>query len=220
VSFVKNTINPISIPFDRSKPSKFLLISETQLGMGSNTDKSVTQFITTLQRVIQTEKITHVVHLGDLVKIETSSPLQLLESVLTLLSQLPVPVWLLGGNNDREFLSQLTGGDRRGPVTIVKELAIVVDLPTGNRVWLTHDLGNNFRVRDQFAWSFGFWLKECASDLIKMDDWLLLGHCHGQFLSPESRIGNVGVFSPDSAVWTYTLLSIDDGVEIELRADI
>jgi predicted phosphodiesterase len=219
-TFVKIPINPVSIPVDGRKPARILVLSDTALGGMPNPSVGVTGFISALERVIKAEQITHVVHIGDLVKFDAPSPLQLLESVLAQLGKLPVPVWLLGGNDDRDFLRQLTGGDRRGSVTIVREIAIVVPLPTGNRVFLAHDLGNTYRVVDQFAWGFVAWLKQNAAHAIANEDWLLVGHCHTQFLSTESRIGCVGSFSPDPPVWSYAVLSIAGEVNIEMKSEL
>jgi hypothetical protein len=219
-TFVKQPINPVLIPTGGATPMRFLLISDTALGSTATAATSIARFISALQRTIQSERITHVVHLGNLVRGDARSPMELFETLLGALEGLSIPIWLIGSNSDRELFGRVSGGNRRGKVTMVQELAIVMELPAGNRVFLTYDLGNDIGVTDQFAWSFVTWLKENARSAIGDEDWLLVGQCKTQFLSADGRIGCVGVFAPDPPIWSCAVLSIGGGVEIEIKSDI
>jgi predicted phosphodiesterase len=223
---VNRKVTSFSIPVTRKPGMRILLISDTHIGgTRQPVASSKRLFITALNSVIQSEKATHVIHLGDLIDCEVAAPEAHLADVLSQLAALPVPIWLIGGNHDREWITPAAGS--RGPnLTIAPDLALLLDIPPsapgqkdGQRIFLAHDLANNYRVRDQFAFSFVHWIKEAAAPEINArDDWLITGHCHTQFLSAACKIGSVGQFSPEIDTFEYTMLTIDDVVTLVMKS--
>jgi hypothetical protein len=102
----------------------------------------------------------------------------------------------------------------------VTDLAIVIEPPgktPQDKVFITHDLGNNYRVRDHFVYSFLIWIKDAFKPLIKPTDWLVAGHCHTTFLSFESRVICIGQLSPEIKAFGYTVLEVGDNVTFNLK---
>jgi hypothetical protein len=212
-------ISPMTISSSVPGRRRILLISDTLLGAGSQPAAKLATFISALSSVIKADQITHVIHLGNLVDKDAPNSLRLLDSVINELVKLRVPTWLLGGDRDRDVFARLTGGNRRGSVTIVRQVALIVELTGGRKLWLTHDLGNPYPVTDQFAWSYAFWLKENAAGTIQKEDWLLIGHCHTQFLSTGPLIGAVGQFAPGAGAATWTVVVDGERLSIEHKSE-
>jgi hypothetical protein len=218
--FTQVPIRPVTIGPSGPKPRRILLIANTNLGANSPQAAKLSTFVSALSGLVRSEQITHIVHLGNLVDRGAPNSLHLLDSAIAELGKLRVPTWLLGGDGDRELIGHLTGGNRRGSVTIVREIAIVVELSGGRKLWLTHDLGNPHPVTDQFAWSYAWWLKENAAQEIQKEDWLIIGHCRTQLLSAGALIGAVGQFAPGASTATWTVVSDSGRVSIQHKSDM
>jgi hypothetical protein len=143
----------------------------------------------------------------------------LVTEVVRGLDQLKIPTWVIGGNHDREYVD-LAMWPPTQYVKKVTELAMVIDppgKPPRDRIFISHDLGNNYRVRDHFAYSFLTWIKNAFKTLIKPTDWLVTGHCHTGFLSFESRLACVGQFAPEIKAYGYTVLEVGEEVTFNLK---
>jgi predicted phosphodiesterase len=210
---------PVSIPVT-SNPMRLLLVSDSHIGAALDPSQSIPQFLRALEQIARREQATHIVHLGDLVQGQFLPEIGgvLISEVVKGMNELHIPTWLIGGNHDREFV-QVATWPKAPSVTRVTELALVIDVPgpSGQRIFLSHDLGNNYRVRDYFAFSFLSWIKNGFKALIKPTDWLLTGHCHTSFLSAESRLGCVGQFAPEISAYAYTILEVGEGVSVNLK---
>jgi predicted phosphodiesterase len=96
---VNLSVAALPIPVTQKPVMWILLISDTHIGARRGVEDS---FITALNRLIQSEKAMHVVHFGDLIDYEVNSPEMQLADVLGQRAALPVPIWLISSNQDRE----------------------------------------------------------------------------------------------------------------------
>lgn len=203
-------------PSDR--PMKAVLISDCHIGAQLQTDIAVKLFIDTLNALVSNEDPTVVFILGDL--IDGTQSEALLKVVLTELEKLPVPVYAIGGNHDREFFS-LINWPKNSNVKIFQELAIQITAQRAGKpdikAFLAHDLLNNYRVRDPHAYFFVSWIKDGCKQYIKPDDWLITGHTHCGFLSNASRIACIGQFSPEIKAFGYATLQFNQDLVLSIK---
>jgi predicted phosphodiesterase len=215
------TFKPRVIALPRAPPSRLLLLSDTHLGATGAIDAAIPQFVGELADLVAQERATQVFHLGDLIDGTIPGGALPLGDVLSRLASLRVPVTVIGGNHDREFCAQFASAPR--PVSVVQELAIQLSIPAdgaerAQRVFLAHDLGNNYRVRDQLTFVYLHWIKSSYPKIIRDADWLVTGHCHMGFVSAASRLACVGQFSPEIHARTYAVLEVEKGkVELTVK---
>jgi predicted phosphodiesterase len=218
---VTQGFSPLILTVPRTPPSRILLLSDTHLGASGPIESEKTRFISELAALIARERITHVFHLGDLVNGTFPNGAPHVSDVLSRMEGLDIPVTLIGGNHDREYVAACTR-PLSPLIRVVKHLAIRLDFPpatggvNGQRIFLAHDLGNNYRVRDQFTYLFLHWLKTSYPKVIREQDWLLMGHCHMGFLSTTSKLGCVGQFSPEINTRAYGIIEVDE-TKIDVR---
>jgi hypothetical protein len=85
------------------------------------------------------------------------------------------------------------------------------------KVFLGHEMGHPYQIRDDRVIPFVEWVKEGYADVFKPQDWLFVGHCHKAALSVPSRVGCVGQFSPEEPARGYGVLTIGTEVTLELK---
>jgi predicted phosphodiesterase len=216
---VNTSVNPTVISVDGGEPIKMLLLSDTHLGAtgAANVNKCIDVFLTEVGIIKKQEGITHICHLGDLLD-GTILDIQPLKRALLGLAALGVPVYAIGGNHDRPLFAQLPKDMARN-LYITTELAWLMDIKPrpgrrAQKIFLAHDLGNNYRVRDQCAWLFLMWIKDACKGSIRPTDWLVTGHCHCAFVSQDRRLACVGQFSPEISAYGYGILEIDTTVSV------
>ena len=188
---------------------KFLLISDCH-----TYEKDLNVWFDELKKVVEKEKPTNIIILGDLIDGSVPNGVAAMGQALLLLKTFPFEVYVIGGNHDREFVSKISWPDDTN-VHLIDTWSILFQLPQANvnhplRIFLAHDLGNNYRVRDRIAFQFFEWIKG-GSNGIKNPDWLICGHAHTSIVSRDSKIVCIGQFSPMNNKKAYTLLSIDQG---------
>lgn len=214
-TLVNDIVNPYVIPLSKT-PMRILLVSDTHLGATVDPNRAISMLYNELSELVKTEKVTMICHLGDLVDGTMIEGTKVLSNVLTKMTELKVPFYVIGGNHDRDFFTTLQW-KKNQYVTPLKENAILFELPKTNpkeepqKIYLAHDLLNNYRVRDQFAFSFIAWIKDGCKKYIKPTDWLITGHTHTSLISYPTRIACVGQFSPEINVFGYAILEFVDG---------
>jgi predicted phosphodiesterase len=218
------SVRPVSIPVDRSLPMRVLVVSDTHIGRSdpSDPEPSKVQYLAELEDLVRFEHATHLLHLGDLVDNTAENGLVHLVDCLRRFEALGIPVYTIHGNHDLIFYC-LVQWPESPTLHLTDESALLLDIPAApgkddaTRIFLAHDLENSFKIRDQFAFMFAFWMKEAFQETIKPDDWLLLGHTHTQCLSAECKVGCVGQYAPAENAWTYTVIDIGEEVSIEMK---
>ena len=213
---VNTTVTSFSLPIDTTKVSRILLLSDTHLGADRQLKQGLESYMAALQELCTAENPTHICHLGDLIDGTVPNGSAVLGIVLKRMSSLKIPTWAIGGNHDREFFASLKM-EKDPYVTPLSHFAMCID-KSPERVFLAHDIGNNYRVRDQFAYSFVTWVKDGCSKQITPNDWLVIGHTHTGLVSPTSRVACVGQFSPPIGAFGYAILEIrPDGVSVNTK---
>lgn len=217
---VNTKLRQLKFPIKAEVTARILIISDSHLGAVREPEAEKQKFYADVAAVVAAESPTHFFHLGDVVQGLIPDGARHLQDVLMNFAQFKIPTWVLGGNHDREFGSLVKLP--RSSVTLCTENAILLDIQgTASRkpirIFLAHDLENNYRVRDQLAFSFLTWMKAGFSKSIGAEDWLITGHCHYSFISRQCKVACVGQFSPEIGAWGYAMITVADRVTIELK---
>ena len=144
--------------------------------------------------------------------------LEKLKSIVTAFELLPVRVYIIGGNHDRGLLWEMKYNKQGSNVTVVYDLAMVLTHPnpppdTPPRVFLAHDLKNNFLLKPEDGPFFVKNLKKEFKDMIHDEDYLLLGHTHQTIDNKDLRCGSVGAYSEDLHRQSYAILTAENGFQ-------
>lgn len=200
------------------KTMKALLVSDCHLGAYVQIDVAINLLIDSINALIESENATVLFILGDLV--DGTQNEVVYKNVLQELTKITIPVYVIGGNHDREFLS-LTKWPSGTNVTVTEALTIqmTASLPgkPDIKVFLAHDLLNNYRVRDPHAFFFIDWIKKGCRKYIKPEDWLITGHTHTGLISHASRIACVGQFSPEIKAFGYATLQFNADLVFSIK---
>ena len=197
------------ISLDMNDRYKFLLISDCH-----TFEKDLHFWFDELKKVIEKENPTNLIILGDLIDGSVANGVSIMAQAFSLLKSLPFQIYVIGGNHDRELVSHIKWPEK-GNIHLIDTWSILFQIPQPSvnhplRIFLAHDLGNNYRVRDKIAFQFFQWIKG-GSKGIKNPDWLICGHAHTSIVSRDSKIVCIGQFSPRIERRAYTILSIDQG---------
>ena len=202
-----NTFTEISLDFKDSY--KFLLISDCHIG------DQIDIWFNELKQIIEKEKPTNIIVLGDLIDGHVPNGESLMLQVFSLLKTLPFQIYVIGGNHDRIYIENINWSNGTN-IHLIDSWSILIQVPQSEvshplRIFLAHELGNNYRVRDRTAFQFFKWLKNGAKD-IRSPDWLICGHAHTSLLSREAKVVCIGQYSPQRNKRAYSLLTIENGI--------
>ena len=200
VPLVNNLVTFEEINIDINKPFKAILLSDCHLGC-INPTLSPKLFNESLNKLIEQEKPTKIFILGDLVDGTQSS--EFYQNILNLLKNFDINFYIIGGNHDRDFINNSLIIPSNVFINNFNSFKLIYNKIN---IFLTHDLLNNYRVRDHYAFFFVLWLKNGCSNFISLDDWLITAHTHTGFLNNNYRIGSIGQFSPEIKVFSYSTL--------------
>ena len=218
VPLVNDRVTTFTYTPPAGTPMKALLISDCHIGARVQVDVAINLFIDSLNALIANENPTVLFILGDLV--DGTQTEEVFKTVLLQLTKIPLPIYVIGGNHDRKYF-QLVSWPTNTNVTISEALAIQLTAELNGRppikVFLAHDLLNNYRVRDPHAFFFADWIKQAAKAYIKSDDWLIIGHTHTGLISHSSRIACIDQFAPEIKVFGYATLQFNSDLVISIK---
>jgi predicted phosphodiesterase len=209
----------LHVPAAHASPARILLISDSHIARSAPPSVAVRLFLNALKGLITAESATHICHLGDLVDIRIGDDAHgVLAEIFDEIEKWQIPFWAIGGNHDRGFFEMLPESNRQFVHFSTAE-CMELQLPGSNapRLFLGHELGHPYHIRDQHAIPFLDWLKVGFCDVFKKEDWLLTGHCHTTALSRRTHVGCVGQFSPEKRANGYGVLDIGEVVYLELK---
>ena len=213
--FVNITLTETPIPI--IPKMKILLISDTHLGSEIDFNLALEKFISELKNLVEVVKPTHIFHLGDLVD-GTFTPTAggfNLSTALNKLNELAIPIYVIGGNHDRLYASQVNFSNTQY-ITLSQKYSLSLTIPPQSnsnkptKIYFAHDLGNNYKARYPASKPFVRWIK--AGCRISKRDWLICGHTHESFLVKDECFSCIGQFSPECNNSCYGIIEIDKNV--------
>ncbi|EAY22178.1 Ser/Thr protein phosphatase, putative [Trichomonas vaginalis G3] len=198
-----------------------LIVSDAHFDKTLTLSRTLPKYIKSLSSIIIRDKLNTVFVLGDMIQNDDDITMEKLQSIITAFELLPVPVYIIGGNHERSLLWDLKYNKQGSNVTIVYDLCICLTYPTQPpsrtppRVFLAHDLKNNFQLQPEEGESFVATLKKEFVDLIHHEDYLVTGHTHKTINNEEERYASVGAYSEDLHRSSYAMLFAENGFHFQ-----
>lgn len=195
---------------------KALLISDQHFGKTLPLTQSLPQCLKNLMTIIMRENINTLFLLGDLIHIEdekaTKHNKDTLLKVIGAFEQIPIPVFIMGGEHDRKLLWDCKYNKPGSNVHIVYDYLVQLSHPnpqlgTLQNVFLAHDFNNPYSLKPDEVESFVVELKHSLSDFVKPEDYLIIGHCHQFANNEQAKAASLREFSPDLHHNGYAILT-------------
>lgn len=176
--------------------------------------KSFSTFKDKLNDLLNQTNPTCLFMLGDTIDYSNRDWEQSFYTVFDYLESLEIPVFLLGGNHDKERIINLNYEFDQNLI-FVKETFIRIKHPNPNNenysgILLGHDLGNNFLVDPPDAPIYVKWMKDVFKKYFSQGEMMLLGHTHQNISIEEDEAYSIKQFSPVFRSYQYALIK-DDG---------
>lgn len=220
-SLINKVATAYHIPKNIVNGMRALIVSDAHFDKTLTLSRTLPKYIKSLSSIIIREKLNTVFVLGDLIQNDDDISLEKLNSIVTAFELLPVPVYIIGGNHERSLLWELKYNKQGSNVRIVYDLCICLEYPTHPpprtppRVFLAHDLKNNFQLQPEDGEEFVAALKKGFVDLIHHEDYLIVGHTHKTINNEEDRYASVGAYSEDLHRTSYAMLFTDNGFHFQ-----
>ena len=223
MSFPSTLVNKVAtayqIPANVVRGMKAMIVADSHFDKTLALSATLPKYIKELGRIILREKITTLFVLGDLIQNDEDITMEKLKSIVTAFELLPIRVYIIGGNHDRSLLWEMKYNKKGSNVTVVYDLAMCLTHPnpppdTPPRLFLAHDLKNNYLLKPEDGPYFVKNLKKEFKDMIHDEDYLLLGHTHQTIDNKDCRCGSVGSLSEDLHRHSYAILTTDNGFQL------
>lgn len=189
---------------------KGLVISDHHFGLKMELQTSLSIFKSKLEQIIKNLNPTCLFMLGDTIDFHASNFTESIKIVFNYLEKLEIPIFLLGGNHDKERILKLNYKFEKNLI-FVKDTFIRIQHPksTGEKytgILMGHDLGNNFAVLYDDAPTFVKWMREVFDRYFKPGQMMLIGHMHKEVSLNEYDSYSIKQFSPDFHVFQYAII--------------
>jgi len=211
---VNDRVTVSLLPGDHSD-LRALLLTDIHLNRVRSFDEGFLAIRTKIPELVARERPNAIITLGDLIQIGTPLPDEKMQRLLEFFDGLGVPTYCLPGNHDRGVYRHI---DTAGFAFthVIGDLALRLqhaNLGAGS-LWLSHDLGNYFRLRGLHVRPWLEMLRDTFADAIPREDVLVCGHCHQKTVHMDINCVTVAPFSPDLGVFGYAMLTVDTGFTI------
>ncbi|KAK8872033.1 hypothetical protein M9Y10_007790 [Tritrichomonas musculus] len=191
-----------------------LIISDQHFGRYNEMSSSLNAFKTKLEEKLKETHATCLFMLGDTFDYYLDNYKESVVSVFQYLETLTIPVFLLGGNHDKERLLKINYNFNKN-LKFVKETFIHLQHPNPNGenftgILMGHDLGNDFQVDPDDAPIYVKWMKDVFDRYFSPGEMMLLGHTHQNIFLNECNAYSIKQFSPEFDSFAYAIIK-DEG---------
>ena len=198
-----------TLPLEHAANIKALVVSDQHFGKTLPITRSLPQCLKNMMTIIAREQINCIFMLGDIVD---NNDKDILTKVFSALEQLPIPVYVMGGGNDRVLIFDYKYNRPGSNVRVVYDYAIRIHNPnapvgTPQNIFLAHDLCNPLSVKPDEAEAFLVALKRAFKKDIANEDFLIIGHTHQYVFNEDLRCASIKDFSPDNHHNGYAVIS-------------
>lgn len=183
-----------------------IVISDTHLGKFSPAEPHIPKLFEYLNKIVEDNSATIIFWLGDIFDIKAENRQQNGQLFIDLFSQFQVPIQFISGNHDRSLYHKL---NVHGSMIYNREKILKIRSQSPNEIslFLSHDFGNSFRVKNEDVPSFLISNKIAQKNFIKSDDWVLTGHVHFTYINEKNKIASISPFSFDLDCFSYCLIT-------------
>lgn len=205
-----NTATIYSIPNELTQNFLGLVITDQHLGKFISFNSGFPKFKSKLDSLLSQTKATCLFMLGDTIDYRCRDYSSAFNTVFNYLETLQIPVFLLGGNHDKERIQKLHYKFDKN-LKFIEDTFIRVSHPSPNgekysAIIMGHDLGNNFQVDPCDAPTYVKWMGDVFNKYFKPSEMMLLGHTHQNISIPENESYSIMQFSPDFRSFQYAII--------------
>ena len=209
---LKTTV--FNLPIEHTVNMKALVLTDQFFGKTLPLTKSIPQCMKNIMTIIVREGINCIFFIGDLVHFQKdeNETKSILTKVLKVFEEIPLPIYVMGGEQNRQILYNMKYQKPGSNVHVVYDFMIKIKHPnppigTIPNIYLTHDAKNPLTVKPDQVESFVFSLKNAFSQEIANEDFLLVGHCNGYSFNEQGKYGSIKEFSPDNHRNGYAIIT-------------
>lgn len=216
-SFSNTKTSVFSVPSVISDGINALVVSGQDFGRTLPLTRAIPQFMKSLLSVVKRNQINCLFFLGDLVYVDDGSESAVvtatMKTVIAALEELPIPVYIMGGERDRVLLWQMKYTNPGSNVRVVYDYAIKIGVPGASdvkNVFLTYDLMNPVPVRYDQADEFTHALKRAFYMDIQERDYLVVGHPKGYAVNEAKKYASIKNWSVDHHRTGYAIVTREE----------
>lgn len=194
-------------------------ITDQHLGRYTKFETDFSIFKNKLETLLDQTKATCLFMLGDTIDYHCRNYENSFKSVFNYLETLQIPIFLLGGNHDKERIEKLYHNFNKNLV-YVRETFIRVRHSNSNGekysgILMGHDLGNDFQVDPCDAPIYVKWMGDVFRRYFNPGEMMLIGHTHQNIAIKENESYSIKQFSPYFESYQYALIQ-DDGSKYDV----
>jgi hypothetical protein len=195
------------LPIDIVTNVRALILTNQELGKTLPVTVGLPQLMKSILGVISRESINAIFLIGNLVHRDVcaSESRKILTMAIRAFEVLPIPVYIMGGEGNRELLWDAKHKSPCSNVRVIYDQLIKFEHPQGRNTFLAHALNADFD-RDHIE-GFISGLKKALGAEIGADDFLLVGNLHQYAYNQRTMVGSIKDFSPDNHHTGYAVIS-------------
>lgn len=200
-----------SIPRDIIEGMIALVITDLHFNKHKDLSQSIPHTLKEILALIKKHNANVLFVLGDVIQGSNKKGSLLVPIVCHAFEQLPIPVYLIGGNHDRGYYRSAKYDCSKSNLKIIHDKMMLLEHPNPEpglrkRVFLAHEMGNNRKLTDSQIPIFLKALKDTFT-VIRPDDYLLTGHTHATKILESENLASVLNYSYDLKSDGYALIT-------------
>lgn len=214
-----------TVPIEQTKNIKAIVITDQNFGKTLPLTKSIPHCLKNLMTIIARENINCIFIIGDIVHFDDLNIEKAQETLLEVFKQfemIPLPIYIMGGENNRRLLFDLNYSIPFSNIKVVYDFLIRIHNPnpvldTPPNFYLTHDGKNPLKLKPEEIESYAIELKRAFKDEIANEDFLIIGHCQAYYLNESARVATIKEFSPDNHRNGYAIIEMtEQGLKLNI----
>lgn len=191
ISFTRGTIKEIYL----KEACNALLLSDFHVADDSSSyfsSRAIEETLAFLPILIKEEQPNQIFLLGDIFHGSVSYG-SYVELILSSLLKIKQPVYVIGGNHDREVIFKSAEYWSKQNLHIFPDYFLKVQTKNGMTIWLTHDGGNGYWLDKTQVPDFINSLKQAYG--INKSEWMITGHTHFPVVIEDVKVASLGCFN-------------------------
>jgi DNA repair exonuclease SbcCD nuclease subunit len=158
--------------------------------------------------------------LGDIIDAVDENLRATLDLLFPALASLCLPIYLIPGNHDRPIFEHIELRLLDPNVHVILDLFMCLSHPnpgsgTPPRIFLAHDGGNAYRIRDFLCRSFIMSARHWFASFIKDEDFLLMAHLHTHVHMKKARCASLAPFLFQERILGWGFITAENGFRLE-----
>ncbi|OHS94959.1 Ser/Thr protein phosphatase [Tritrichomonas foetus] len=198
-----------------------LVLSDMHFNQKEKLSFSLPIVLRKISKLIIDQNINIIFLLGDIVEqYQSPTSAEDLKTVFSAFEQLGIPIYIIPGNHDRSLFNNTSYDTRFKNIHLLKTTLMFIENPnsppnTYRRIYMAHEMENNFKLEGPQKNVFPIKLKEFFKDVFTENDFLLIGHIHRHILDLSKNCGSVGQYSYDYKRESYAIITNENGFKID-----